>query len=156
CRPHPEEIRAPREYQLGPAPAFPASRLRHASPGRRRRSARHSGAARPPVAFHHAEVHPRLHPPIDGGLRQGSSPRLTLIPSSPGRTLSPSRAFRAMNLSSYRASDRTGALALLTPLRPPSRHSERSEESLFASIPEKKTRQPKPPRLEKAQVQARS
>src|SRR6266849_2054129 len=76
-RAHRQEIRGPCEHQLGPAPAFAAPRLCHAPARRWRRSPRHPGASRPQLPFHYAEVHPRLRPAVDGGVRQGAPPRLT-------------------------------------------------------------------------------
>jgi len=67
--PHRQKIRSPGQHELGFAPTFAAPRLRHASSCRRRRSSRHPGATRPSIALHHAKIHARLHPPVDGHLR---------------------------------------------------------------------------------------
>ncbi len=55
------------------ASAHPASRLRHAHAGRRRRPARHPGDARPRAALHHAALHAAHREACDGGVRPDPS-----------------------------------------------------------------------------------
>src|SRR5581483_9051285 len=76
-----QKIRAAGQRQLGFASAFAAARVCDAPAGGRRGFARDSGAPGPPVAFHDAEVHPRIHPPVDGRLRQIASARVAAGPS---------------------------------------------------------------------------
>src|ERR1700721_2781080 len=75
-RPHRQKIRTAGKHELGFAPTFPAARFRHTFASRRRRPSRHSGIARPPIAFHYAKIYTCVDPPADGHLRQGSPARL--------------------------------------------------------------------------------
>ena len=70
--PHCEEVRNSPDGRHHPAPALPAPRLCHAPAGRGGRPASHPGAAGAQQSVEHPEVHPHLHPPPDGSLRQDS------------------------------------------------------------------------------------
>src|SRR6476646_8572439 len=77
CWPHRQEIRQPRQRELGLAPTLAAARLRNTSSRRWRVPARHPRTPGPPVLVYYSKVHPRFHPPTDGHLRQIPSPRLS-------------------------------------------------------------------------------
>ena len=71
--PHREAHRDPARALFRRASAYVAPRLRHASTGRGRRPARHSGAARPRAVIDHAALHAADHCTVDRGLRQDAS-----------------------------------------------------------------------------------
>ena len=57
------------------ASAYAAPRFRNAFAGRRRRPARHPGAARPRTPVHHAAIHAAHYVAVDAGVRQDASAR---------------------------------------------------------------------------------
>src|ERR1017187_6256263 len=60
--------RSARRRKLESPSSLTASRVRDASSGGRRGLASHSGVAGPRFTFHHAEIHARIHPSVDGSV----------------------------------------------------------------------------------------